>query len=369
MKRIAPRLPRHGSDQPPSSAAPHSSLLPHLPTFPIAVRPPNRIPVLYIGGMGRAGSTVLSAALGGVPSFLPVGELRGIWVAVKTDELCGCGSRFRQCRFWQDVGRLAFGGWENVDPDILLAADSKFCRHRSVPRLASPRLLAQTAALFDYYLESIEALYHATHAVSGGEAIILDSTKDAPYAFVLRRIPTIDLRLIHLVRDSRAVAFSWSRQVPRPEYAHIPELRGSSMDRMSPTGVAIHWGARNALFHWLSGSDSDSVLVKYESFVAHPAETISHIARWYNVDVGQHLMSLLSDGKYESLAHHTIGGNRVRFAYGANSLQLDDEWVSVMPRLRRLLVTLITLPLLRHYGYPLGVVHDPSNSSHAHREA
>lgn len=297
---------------------------------------------------------MLSAALGGIPSFFPVGELRGIWVALKTNELCGCGSRFHECPFWHVVGEHAFGGWEKIDPDLLLAADSRFCRHRSVPLLASPLMPAKTKTLFNFYLESLEALYHATYVASGGNGIILDSTKDAPYAFVLRRIPILDLRLIHLIRDSRAVAFSWSRQVPRPEYAHIPDLRDSSMIRMSSSRVAVHWNVRNALFHWLSTSGSKRLLVKYESFIDAPYPLINEIAQWYDVDVDTHLRSLLSAGAYESHAHHTIGGNRVRFEYGRRSLRLDDEWAESMPLLHRSIVTLLTLPLLWRYGYISG---------------
>ena len=36
-------------------------------------------PVLYIGGWGRSGSTLLSHLLGGLDGMVSVGELRYVW--------------------------------------------------------------------------------------------------------------------------------------------------------------------------------------------------------------------------------------------------------------------------------------------------
>ena len=37
------------------------------------------VPVLYIGGWGRSGSTLLAHVLAEVPGFVSVGELRYVW--------------------------------------------------------------------------------------------------------------------------------------------------------------------------------------------------------------------------------------------------------------------------------------------------
>ena len=47
----------------------------------------------------------------------------------------------------------------------------------------------------------------------------MDASKHASLAFCLRTEPAIDLRVMHLVRDPRAVAYSWTRPLKRPEAA------------------------------------------------------------------------------------------------------------------------------------------------------
>ena len=50
-----------------------------------------------------------------------------------------------------------------------------------------------------------------------GRSVVIDSSKDPSYAYVLARAPEIDLRVAHTIRDSPAVAYSWAKRVVRPE--------------------------------------------------------------------------------------------------------------------------------------------------------
>ena len=50
---------------------------------------------------------------------------------------------------------------------------------------------------------------------------------------------------------------------------------------------------------------------------------------------------LVSSQEYESLPHHTLGGNRVRFARGTVQVRTDDEWKRAMPQWRQALVVLL----------------------------
>src|SRR4051794_38468775 len=60
--------------------------------------------IVYIGGTGRSGSTLLARLLSGVPGVVAVGELRYVLDRGMTqDHLCGCGRPFRACPFWHDV--------------------------------------------------------------------------------------------------------------------------------------------------------------------------------------------------------------------------------------------------------------------------
>src|ERR1022692_3637443 len=73
-----------------------------------------------------------------------------------------------------------------------------------------------TARDLDEYISYYARLYAAIIKVSGCE-LVVDSSKHPSLAHCLRWLPDVDLRVLHLVRDSRAVAYSWSRQVRRPD--------------------------------------------------------------------------------------------------------------------------------------------------------
>src|SRR2546430_17108956 len=72
--------------------------------------------VLYIGGLGRSGTTLLERLLGELPGACALGEVVHLWDRdVRDDERCACGRPFSGCDFWRAVGERAFGGWDRVD--------------------------------------------------------------------------------------------------------------------------------------------------------------------------------------------------------------------------------------------------------------
>src|SRR4051794_15439538 len=74
------------------------------------------IKVLYIGGYGRSGSTLLVQLLGQIEGFHSVGEMWNIWQQCFTEnQLCGCGKPFHECPFWSAVVEEAFGGFERLE--------------------------------------------------------------------------------------------------------------------------------------------------------------------------------------------------------------------------------------------------------------
>ena len=64
-----------------------------------------RVRLLYVGGAGRSGSTLLDLLLSEVPGMFAAGEVRYLWNrGVRDNELCGCGQSFLSCPFWSAVG-------------------------------------------------------------------------------------------------------------------------------------------------------------------------------------------------------------------------------------------------------------------------
>ena len=72
---------------------------------------PEQVRVLYVGGTGRSGSTVVANALGGLDDAVSVGEVRFLWErGIVQNRLCSCGEPFATCPFWNEVLQVAFGG-------------------------------------------------------------------------------------------------------------------------------------------------------------------------------------------------------------------------------------------------------------------
>jgi Sulfotransferase family len=303
--------------------------------------------VLFIGGCGRSGSTLLDRMLGELPGFVSTGEVRFIWQrGLVENRLCGCGEPFRECPFWRSVGEEAFGGWDALDAEEVVALDHAANRHRYIPLLLAPRLSRSFEARLQRYVDILGPLYAAIDRVSGG-ACIVDSTKDPPFAFLLKRVPTIDLRIVHLVRDSRGVAFSWTKQVRRPEKDEVVRF----MDTYHPVEMGVRWVVYNACFHLFGRLGVPRLMTRYEEVVASPRREIERMVALVGADVDPEAFDFLNGRRVELGVHHTISGNPMRFQRGAVELAVDEEWRSRLSPVHRRMVSLFTFPLLVRYGY------------------
>jgi hypothetical protein len=295
--------------------------------------------VLYIGGSGRSGSTLMARLLDDVDGFVSVGELRYVWErGFIENHLCECGEPFRACAFWTEVVDRAFGGFASFDAEAVFRTQQSVDRIRYVPELLwrGLRTDAFRGRLAEFE-QTLERLYRSIHDVAGA-AVVVDSSSDPTYGFVLRAAERLDVRILHLVRDSRAVAYSWTRTKPRPEIAG----RTVYMRQRSPIQSAVHWDVHNLLLELLAVRDRNALRVRYEDFVTDPDRVVRATSNALGVE---------GDASPADTPRHSISGNPIRFTSGPLRVKLDDEWVGAMATGDRRLVTLTTAPLLAKYGY------------------
>jgi hypothetical protein len=306
--------------------------------------------ILYLGGLGRSGSTLVERLLGELPGVCAVGEVVHMWRrGVVEGERCGCGEPFGECPFWQLVGKSAFGGWDRVDVGRVAALRGAVDRTRFVPLLAAPALRPGFRRELDEYLSYYLRIYAAI-AEASGCSFIVDSSKHASLAFCLGRCPGLDLRIVHVVRDSRAVAYSWAKKVGRPEAAEV-----SYMTTYSPVTAAAQWNVQNGAMQLLARTGTPMLRVRYEDAAAAPEATLRRIAAFAGLPVSATALRFLGgvgDDRWAELsAAHTASGNPMRFTTGRIPIRRDEEWRAAMPAAQRRTVTALTLPLLSHYGY------------------
>ena len=303
--------------------------------------------VLYIGGCGRSGSTLLDVMLGQIDRFFSVGELRFIWQrGLVENQLCGCGLPFRDCPFWQAVGVEAFGGWDKVDEHEMVRLERSIDRHRFLPFVLAPWLSRRYGARLRRYTDVLAALYRAIETVAGCTCIV-DSTKDPPYAFLLRRVPGLDVRLVHLVRDSRGVAFSWTKRVQKPEQVGTTAY----MNTYHPVEMGFRWLVYNLLFHVLGRLRVPRMLMRYEQLVDSPRDEIGRVLAHLGEEARDGDFRFLNGDGVDLSVHHTVAGNPMRFTRGQLALRVDDAWKTQLDPVHKRLVSICTLPLLVVYGY------------------
>jgi hypothetical protein len=305
--------------------------------------------VLFLGGLGRSGTTLLERILGELPGVHALGELVHLWQRdVLDDERCGCGERFSDCDFWQRVGAEAYGGWRPELARRVLALRSTVERTRYVPALAAPRLRAARGRLVREYAEVYRRIYAAAARVSGAD-VVVDSSKHAALAFCLRWCPDLDLRVVHVVRDSRGVAYSWTKHRGRPE------ADGSEMTRYPPARSALLWNAHNAAFGLLERLGVPVLRIRYEEFVADPVAGTQALCDFAGVAPPDGALRFLGPSSAFLSTGHSAAGNPMRFTTGRIELRRDDAWRSALPATQRHLVSALTAPLLGAYGYRVRV--------------
>ena len=304
-------------------------------------------PVLFLGGLGRSGTTLLERMLGELPGVASLGEVVHLWErALRDDEKCGCGEAFSACPFWTRVGERAFGGWDTLDADEVVDLKHRVDRTRFLPRLALPVLRPSVRRDLRAYLDLYERVYAAAREVSGAAAVV-DSSKHVSLAYCLRWSRRADLQVLHVLRDSPAVAYSWSRAVVRPEADDPEEL----MPQYSLLRVAVRWNVDNLMYDLLSLLGTRRRIVRYEALVDDPREVLAPIAADAGVTVGEGDLGFLTEGGALLRTTHTVAGNPMRFRSGALVVRRDDAWRTRMRRRDRRLMAALTAPVRARYGY------------------
>ncbi|MEW9554193.1 sulfotransferase [Nonomuraea sp. NPDC050783] len=285
--------------------------------------------VVYLGGLGRSGTTLLERLLAELPGVIALGEVVHLWErGVLAAELCGCGVPFPSCPFWREVGERAFGGWSARQAERMVTLRHRVDRTRRIPRIAHPDLAA--------YVRAYRTLYTAT-----GAGVVIDSSKHASLACCLLS-GGVDVRIVQVVRDPRAVAHSWGRAVERPE-------DGRLMTRWGPARTALHWTAQNAALELLARRGARMTTVRYEDLLGAPGPTLLALARELGLTVAE--LPFL-DGRTAWLGpSHTVSGNPMRFHVGRVELRRDDSWATGLPGGDRRVVNTLTWPLRARYGY------------------
>lgn len=298
--------------------------------------------VIYLTGTGRSGSTLLGNAIGSLPGALSTGETRFLLRrGIAERGTCGCRELVVECPVWQPALTQTFGTIPSRDEALRIdAALSALVRRRRVRWWATGRTSPEADDLIDLHGRLI-----ANVARAGGATTVVDSSKMATYGALLSRSALLDVKPVHLVRDPRAVAYSWQREVASQA---VPGYDGE-MER-------FHAGKAAAM--WLHSTVSvgtafrrrgvDIIDVRYEDFVVDPAATLRRVATFAGIAPET---DFVRDGMLDLRPSHAVAGNPNRMRSGPITLRADTTWRSDLTTRDRLMVSAITTTHRRAHGY------------------
>lgn len=294
----------------------------------------DRVTVLYLAGWGRSGSTIISGALDGWEGVTAVGEVRSLFglgwgIGIR----CSCDRPLQECPTWQTILERAYGSPPERQSMLTIARlQDRFSGIRSLGSV----LTGPESPELEDYRDRLAKLYRAIGPV------VVDSSKSPGYAAVLAGIPEIDLRLVHLIRDPRATAFSWQRTKIHPDFPDQREM--TRYPAWKSTGLWLAW---NLGIERLTTHGVPTMRLRYEDFARDPGGSLRALGHHGGLEPPDAVDVFLPT------SNHMVHGNPGRRGEGRIVITEDDAWRSDLTTLDGGVATLLALPRLARYGYPI----------------
>lgn len=300
------------------------------------------VAVLQILGKGRSGSTLLDALLGQFQGVFSSGELWRLPEVVAEDRRCTCGAIYAECEVW---GRV-LSGLRRAAIDL---ADLAHAQQITMNWHAAPRIGLTTRrrpqGAYELRVRLAQQLYKIIADVTR-TSVIVDSSKWPWDPVLLSHGEDLDMSAVHLVRDPRAVAYSWHR------HKRFRDGSSKTMDRHSVVHSSLSWIVRNLSVEFVAGTTDIPVkLVRYEDLVSQPRPLISELARFTGQDEAD--LTWLSDSSVALSPLHLVAGNPDRPLGGRLEIRPDTDWISGLTKSRRRVVEALSWWLMRRYRYHL----------------
>ena len=320
---------------------------------------------VYILGASHSGSTLLALLLNAHPDVATIGETSPGKMGDVDTYRCSCGRVIKDCPFWAKVARrmqerhsdfrLGDFGTAFEYPANRVINRVLQCEHRGVALEWVRDTVLRWSPGWKRAQARIKARCYDLASVvlaESGKRILVDSSKVAHRLKFLWRIPEFHIRVIHLVRDGRAVALTYMRQ---DEFADSREPawrrggRGMASEATAPS-LPMHTAAeewRRCLRseqHVLAGLPrSRWIEVRYEELCGNPEGTLERIHSFLGTKSGPVTRA------FRAAENHVIG-NGMRLDT-TSEIALDERWRSVLTEEYVRVFDSVAGGVNRRYGY------------------
>ena len=282
-----------------------------------------RARMAYIVSASHSGSTLLAMLLGTQGEACTVGELRAPSMGDTDVYLCSCGEKIKECPFWSKVSaamaRRGVADFEITNAGTsIYEVPSGYARRLLAPLQRGPLLESVRDAALGF---SSSWRKHLRQAQTRNAALVevlqelvdaklvVDSSKAVLQLKYLLRNPALDVKIIHLIRDGRAVSLSLIghglRRSTRPE-----TVAAAAREWRRSLEAAECLLCRLPASRWLQ--------VRYEDLCQNPEPALRKICGFLGLD-GAHL-----NLDFHSREQHVLG-NEMRLK-STSEIRLDERW-------------------------------------------
>jgi len=319
----------------------------------------------YVLAASHSGSTLLSMLLGAHPQIATIGEMKLSANSMGHLSLyrCSCGELIRQCRFWKRIKQ----GME--DRGFVFDLACAGTDYRSLESRYARRLMAVThrgsfleclrdaaLSLSPVWRSQLPDIHRRNAALAAiiaritGAEVIVDSSKNPVRLKYLLRNFKLDVKVIRLLRDGRAVALTAMDTATYAD-ASDPALRGGGSggyrddEGLSISEAAHRWRRSiEEAEHVLGRLDrSRWIEVRYEDYCCDPDATLDRLHRFLGVE------SARQPQEFRSIEQHIVG-NGMRLDT-TSEIRLDERWRDVLNEEHLRIFDGIAGSMNRRYGY------------------
>jgi hypothetical protein len=311
--------------------------------------------IIFIASDLRSGSTLLDRLLSNHPQIITVGELSNLdcylnlsikGPGTNRDWKCRCGMRLTECPFWSKIIATYNFDSERKLSDLETFVPVQRKRLSVVPLsllslFISGKLKRKICHRIFSNPEHIKIGNNCFRVFDGihnelHKNIFIDSSKRPEQLFALKTAVPDDyqLKVIHLVRDGRAVTYSAIKR-------NIEVGRRNTFLK-----ILLNWMLTNIMIHNLKSmfKENEFIRIHYEDLCMNTEEVLKTLCHTFEIQFDGAMIQITEDEK------HNIGGTPRQFDKNTK-IRLDERWKTGMPIRQKSLFIVIAGIFNKYLGY------------------
>lgn len=291
----------------------------------------SKIPLIYIAGTGRCGSTILYLLLSAHSQVFSLGEFQNLYWEYSLQRKCACGEIIDRCSFWKDI----------IKEHKELLGEKYVARFRTSNRgkvirwtllsaiLSGNKKKMNMAKIKDYGRRNwivLNSVIKKSQQLSEKRILYLvDSSKD-PYRLLwLQLSGYFNIKVIHLSKNPEAFVYSMIKKRKGLDYW------------LGTVRFAMRWAIENKLIQKVCSNFIDAQVIRicYRGLAERPEIVLDSLFKKLGLRSEPEVVNAFRLKDY-----HTVAGNKAKFE--KTGIVLDNKWEKGLSCSQKILIKFLT---------------------------